>query len=230
MSESVRAAADGNGPSQEDFESCLSEFTELKTASQRLAQKIKTALGAYKAKGGDAEEIKFAHKMAKLDKGEAQAKVRRMNRAAVWAGIIEIEQDGQASFAATFGAPVVAKKGETRTSLKLSATRAKADGYNSGLAGSPIDASPFNGQPGSEEFVWWRDGWTQGHEDYLLNHPEAADVDTSRERPERDSGATHEPEVEQAMKGRKRSATTTPIGDAPQKKAGRPPKSGPAVH
>lgn len=187
MAERVRAAETpaSNGPSQADFEGTLSEYTELKTASQRLAQKMKTALAAYENKGGDVDEIKFAHKMAKLDKGEARAKVQRMNRAAVWSGIIEYEANGQANFTATFTeAP---KKQSTEAGARLARARAHADGYNSGKSGGSIDASPFNDKPGSEEFVAWRDGWNDGHDDYVLTHPDeaAAAADTSKVKPAR---------------------------------------------
>lgn len=203
MPESVRPdEPTGNGPTQGDYEDSLAEFTELKTAAARLAQKIKTCLGNYESKGGSAEEIKFGHKMGKLEKGEAAALVKRLNRAARWSGVIAWEDGGQANFTATFDQPAVATG--AAPGGRLSTARAYNDGWNSGMKGALIDSSPYGHAPGSREFVTWRDGWEEGQRDRAARGD--APVDTSRERP---NGHDDEPAAEDAPKRAARKQPTS---------------------
>lgn len=183
----------GNGPTQDLHDEVLAEFTELKTAAQRIAQKIKTCLGRYETAGGLADEIKFSHKLGKLEHGEAQSLVRRLNRAAHWSGIITWdERSGQSDFAATFDAPAEAGGGGVAPGSRLSRARAYSDGYNSGKMGSSRDANPFAHAPGSAEYVAWNDGQGDGATDraeFRATRPDLraeasaeAEVDTSRKR------------------------------------------------
>lgn len=181
----------GNGPSQELHDEVLAEFTELKTAAQRIAQKIKTCLGRYESAGGIGEEIKFSHKLGKLEKGEAQSLVLRLNRAARWSGVITWSENGQSDFAATFDQPADTGVGPAPGS-RLARARQYNDGYNSGKNGATLDANPNAHAPGSAEFVAWADGCRDGQADraeYRATQPEnaaetqaAAEVDTSRKR------------------------------------------------
>lgn len=216
MPESVRPKEESNGPSMAEFEEVLAEFTELKTASQRLNQKIKTCLGNYESKGGDPDEIKDGYQLGKLDKASAQARVKRFNKVARWTGVIAWEEGGQANFSATFDQPAVASG--PAPGSRLAVARAYGDGWNSGKNGALIDSSPFSHAPGSKEFVAWRDGWEEGQRDRAARGD--APVDTSRDRPNghdepeaeaapkraarksaRGSVPQHEPEVEQRMTG-----------------------------
>jgi ribosome modulation factor len=185
-----------NGPSQDLHDEVLAEFTELKTSAQRIAQKIKTVLGRYEAAGGISEEIKFSHKLGKLEKGEAQSLVRRLNRAARWSGVITWnEETGQSDFAATFDQPTEAAGAGPAPGSRLARARAYGDGYNSGKNGATKDANPFQHAPGSTEYVAWADGQTDGAADraeHRATRPEnaaemqaEAQVDTSRKRPGR---------------------------------------------
>jgi ribosome modulation factor len=215
MPERVRETeTTGNGPTQDLHDEVLAEFTELKTAAQRIAQKIKTCLGRYEAAGGFSEEIKFSHKLGKLETGEAQSLVRRLNRAAHWSGIITWdERSGQSDFAATFDAP--AEGGGVAPGSRLSRARAYSDGYNSGKGGATRDANPFAHAPGSAEYVAWNDGQGDGSGDlaeFRSTKPElraeaqaASEVDTSRRRPGRPrKAAVENGEDTPAPRGRRR--------------------------
>ena len=216
----------GNGPSQDLHDEVLAEFTELKTAASRIAQKIKTCLGRYEAAGGLGEEIKFSHKLGKLEKGEAHSLVLRLNRAARWSGVITWnDETGQSDFAATFDQPAAGVGPEPCS--RLARARSYNDGYNSGKSGASLDANPNAHAPGSAEFVAWADGCRDGQADraeYRATQPEhaaetqaAAQVDTSRKRRGRPPRAVENGEDAPAasMRGRRRrSADDQPAGHA----------------
>lgn len=155
-----------NGPTQADYDDALGEFTEIRTAMQRLASKASKVMNRYEAKGGDPDDIRFGHKLGKLSKSEAAAKLAGMVRIGVWSGIqIAYEADGQASFSTTFDAPAAGTAGMTVLGSRVSMARAYSDGWNTGKAGGALADNNYSAFPGSEEFGKWADGFGDGMED-----------------------------------------------------------------
>jgi ribosome modulation factor len=69
----------------------------------------------------------------------------------------DVEGSGQISFLPAFEPP------GPEADAKVAMSRVRADGYNTGKAGGVIDGCPFD--PGTEEFVVWRDHWEDGATD-----------------------------------------------------------------
>ena len=84
--------------------------------------------------------------------------------------IVDFDASGQGDFAEGLDRVSVAKP-SPKNAMRVKVARAHADGYNSGLAGGKIEGSE-RFPTGSEEFVAWRDGWSDGHAARIARHPE----------------------------------------------------------
>jgi len=151
--------------SANDEAGCYVEYEERMGNIAREKQAIAALFNRYEKLGVHTQAIKHAYIMS--HKEDAQELHRQRTATMARLGIIEWEADGQGSFLK--GVTIEAPTGETAQKLALG--RAKAAGYNDGLAGAKIASCPH--AAGSEEFVIWRDGWTEGHEDRLAKDPDA---------------------------------------------------------
>lgn len=173
------AEAEPKNVDPNEVAACYAEYTSLMSDSARLGQKMATMLGRYEKMGVDKKSIKHAYKMASQDPDEARSQHERNTEYLQMLGIVTWDKDGQAGFAETL-APVAMPS--PKLSERVRVARAHSDGFNSGLAGGSIDNCQFS--PGSEEFVSWRDGWSDGHSDRLARNPDAdkAKVATPRKK------------------------------------------------
>jgi ribosome modulation factor len=162
----------------DDVAACFAEYTSLRGDVARVQQKIAATLGRYEKQGVDPKAIKHAYTQAQKDPAEAAAQHRRNTEYLAMLEIVSFDTSGQGSFAA--GLEVKVAKPGPAASAKLRNARIYNDSYNSGLAGGKIDACPH--PPGSEDYVCWRDGWTDGHADRLARHPEKTDVTQAEPR------------------------------------------------
>lgn len=185
--------AGSNGPSSDQLATFLGEYTELKTKAQRVAQQIGTCIKNFESIGGDGADLKDLHKLMKLDTREAQARIERRYRYAAQVGLVEVEWDaeGQSTFAKIF-ADVKPAVGDA--AQQLAGARAYTDGYNSGNHGAAVGDSPHNGKPGSIEYVQWREGWTDGHVEWVAKDPSRAERETVAATEDTSMPATPTPE------------------------------------
>lgn len=180
--------AGSNGPSSDQLATFLGEYTTLKTEAQRVAQRIGTCIKGFESIGGDGADLKDLHKLMKLDTREAQARIERRYRYAAQVGLVEVEWDaeGQSTFAKIF-ADVKPAVGDA--AQQLAGARAYTDGYNSGNHGAAVGDSPHNGKPGSIEYVQWREGWTDGHVEWVAKDPSRAERDVAAQKMDADPAA-----------------------------------------
>lgn len=148
-----------------DEADCFIEYDRMMGEMARIKQAIGTMFLRFEKLGVHPDAIKHAYRMSTKD--DAQEIHRQRTATLARLKIIEWETDGQGSFIK--GITLEAPKPET--AAKLAFGRAKAAGYNDGLAGALIGSCTH--PPGSEEFVAWRDGWTDGHSDRLERNPDA---------------------------------------------------------
>ncbi len=187
MARKARAEAAQSNVNPDDIADCFTEYTEGRARIAREQQKLATMLGNYEKKGVDRKAIKNAYAAAGKDKAEAAAQHRRNSDYLQILQIIEVEPNGQANFDAGLVQATIIPKPSPEASERLFLARAFNDGYNSGLAGGKIDGCSF--QVGSEAFVRWRDGWTDGHADRLARNPDADKVTQAAPRKKGKRGA-----------------------------------------
>jgi ribosome modulation factor len=151
--------------SPNDEAGCYVEYEERMGNIAREKQAIAALFNRYEKLGVHTQAIKHAYIM--VHKKDAQELHRQRTATMARLGIIEWDADGQGSFLK--GVTIEAPSGDA--AVKLALGRAKAAGYNDGLAGAKVGSCPH--PAGSEEFVVWRDGWEQGHADRLEKDPDA---------------------------------------------------------
>lgn len=141
----------------DDVANCYSDYSEDMRQIARISNRIKVRFADFKKIGGDPKNIQAAYKLENMD--DPVAYLHGITKTAAILRIIptETEGSGQVSFLPAFEAP--SPEGDARVAM----ARARADGYNTGKAGGVIDNCPFN--PGTEEFVAWRDQWEDGAAD-----------------------------------------------------------------
>jgi ribosome modulation factor len=168
--------AASNGPSAERIAEVLAIYTENMTASRRIAQANNTLLTAFEKEGGDKAELKALHASLKLSHNEAVAKLERRIRYHAMQDIrVSWEPSGQANVLDALGPEQRAPDKNTKGQRDLSAARAHADGYNSGLNGGVPSDNPFAHAPGSEEYVRWHDGRDEGQQDRVRKNGPLSD-------------------------------------------------------
>jgi ribosome modulation factor len=159
-----------------EIAACFTEYASMRADAARVSQRIAALFGRYEKLGVDQRAIKHSYAAAQKDPTEAAAQHRRNSEYLALLEIIDFGSEGQGTFIAGLA---VAKPG-AKASEGIRAARAHADGYNSGLAGGKIEACKF--ATGSEEFVSWRDGWSDGHADRVARNPDADKVTQSEPR------------------------------------------------
>lgn len=170
------AAADESGSNfnPDDEAECFSAYSEKKSEIARIQQSIAMLFSRYDKLGVDTAAIKHAYTMSQKD--DAQAIHRSRTETMVRLRIIEFDGEGQGTFlkglAVVMPSPAAAKN--------LAVGRAKAQGYNDGYAGGPIDNCPYSA--GTEENVHWREQWNRGYADRIEADPSKADVTQAQPR------------------------------------------------
>lgn len=162
----------------DDVAACYTEYASMRADVARLGQKIAAMFGRYAKSGVDEKAIKAAYAASSKDPSEARAQHRRNTEYMAMLDIIKFDEAGQGGF--IDGLVVTVAKPSDAASERVRLARIYSDGYNSGLAGGKIDASSH--APGSEAFVRWRDGWTDGHADRLARNPDADKVTQAQPR------------------------------------------------
>ena len=166
----ARRRSEGNGPATNvdpnDEADCFDQYSAHMATIAREKQAIAAMFKRYEKLGVGADEIKHAYRMEFKD--DAAAVHRRRTATMLRLGIIAYEADGQGNFMG--GLNVQGPTGASKQRLELG--RARADGYNTAYAGGSLEACKF--AVGSEEYVTWRDGWTDGNNDRLRDKPDAA--------------------------------------------------------
>lgn len=175
----AEAAPAGSNTDPDKVAACYAEYASLMTDQARVAQRMAAMFARYEKDGGvDKKAVKHAYSLASKDPAEATRQHARNSEYVAILGIITVEANGQSGVSEAF-APRVAKP-STAAQAQLNAARAHADGYNTGLAGGEIGNCQHS--PGSEEFVSWRDGWSDGNADRLARNPEKAGETTPAPR------------------------------------------------
>ena len=178
-----------NGPSAVVITETLTELTRIETEQARLGQQKSTLFKRFEKQGGDPDDLKYVHRLWKLDEAEARAKIERRYRYCAFVGIVQPESHAALGAILEEAKPVV---GEAQQ--QLVGARAYSDGFNSGRAGGAISDCPHQGRPGSIEFVQWRNGWEDGHEEWLK-------ADPARREREQQASALQEDEEQSGAQG-----------------------------
>jgi len=160
-----------NGPNAERRAEVLAEYISLTTEGSRINQKKTSLMKSFEGEGGNTKIIKQMATLMKLDAGEAEAYVAKFLEYSQGFSIpIRWEFDGQASMADALGpeqeAPVRSDAEE-----ELAGSVAHAEGYMAGKAGALKDDNPFQHIPGSNEYVQWEDGRSNGQADRERSRP-----------------------------------------------------------
>lgn len=119
--------------------------------------------GIYKrweAQGINKDRIKEAIDDLALSPAEVEAKQRDRIRYAIATGKLKVADDewtGKVQQAHMDFLPAAGEESE-----RLRAEAARQQGLKAGRRGFALDANPYRGQPGSPEFVGWRDGHGEG--------------------------------------------------------------------
>jgi ribosome modulation factor len=180
----------------DEVAACFTEYSSMLADIARLQQKVAAMFGRYEKLGVDSKAIKNAYSVAQKDPNEARREQERNAEYLAMLEIVEYGDDGQGGF--KFGLSVTVPKAGPAAIAGIQGARAYNDGYNSGKAGGKIDACKF--AVGTEEFVRWRDGWTDGHEDRLAKNPDADKVTKAAPRKRgRRNGAEAPPPVSEEM-------------------------------
>jgi ribosome modulation factor len=186
MARKAKAEAAAMNVNPDDIAACFSDYSALRSDIARLQQKIAATLARYEKLGVDPRAIKHAYAQASKDPAEVAAEHRRNGDYLRLLDLITVEANGQTSFADGIAAGAPAKL-SAEAAEKVFLARVYNDGYNSGLAGGKIDACVHG--PGSEAFVRWRDGWSDGHSDRLLKNLDADKVTAPAPRRRRSASA-----------------------------------------
>ena len=140
-------------------------YSQIMAEMARVRQRAATMLHNYEQRGVDPKALKHAYRMS----GKDDAALLHFTQTSYLAmlGIIETEDSGQTNFGKALEVP----KPSGTAAANLARMRAHSDGYNTGRAGGLVESCRFS--PGSEEYVAWRDGWQDGHDDRLAANPDA---------------------------------------------------------
>lgn len=146
--------------SADDIAECYVDYTEQMGQIARVRQKIGAMLQRYEAMGVNTKAVRACYRLANMD--DAPEYVKELLKAAAILKIIpaEVESDGQMTFLPGLKVSPPSDAGME----KVNRSKVFWDGYETGLNGHMIETCTFNA--GSEDFVTWRDGWTDGHRDY----------------------------------------------------------------
>lgn len=168
----------------------------------RLTARCGANLARYEAQGVDPGLVKATAALARYTQAEVAERKKREALFAVAVGVVRAEDldwsgdQGAFAFATATG----------DAADRLAGQRALDQGYKAGKKGYSLDSNPYNDRPGSPEFVGWRDGWQDGHEDRLLRNPDAdrtthASARRSRKEPTPadDDGPIDDPRQEAAF-------------------------------
>ena len=154
----LASAPETNGPSDDDIKGWLAEATEIETAMARVRQKMSTLKKDVEGGAGDWKALKAALASTKLSKAEAIANLEAAVRYHKAISVrVSFDPDGQGTFADLVEETVNGFSGAVDE--KLSAARAKSDGFNSSRLGGTREDNPFN--PGSLEYAAWQEGLDQ---------------------------------------------------------------------
>jgi hypothetical protein len=166
-------------------QACLAEYSDIDTQMKRLAQKQAAMFSRYEGQGVNRKSIKNTIKMSRQDRAAAAAQAKTDLRYYMIAGILKPADDewvqsvSQSSiFEDTEDPHEIGKP-----SPDLARARAHADGYNSGRHGGEAINNPFHA--GSQEFVAWEKGRTDGAADRKLRGTTSAKVKDADATPTR---------------------------------------------
>ena len=164
--ESVQPNTGYNGPSSATVAQALAGWIALESEQARIGQQKSTLVKNFEKAGGDGDDLRYLARMHKLDPAEARAKIERRYRYCAFVGIVQ--PDHQRTLADILDESTQVR-GEAAD--QLVGARAYSDGHNTARQGGAISDSPYQSRPGSIEFVQWRNGWDDGHEDWLNADP-----------------------------------------------------------
>jgi hypothetical protein len=145
----------------------LAELRPLRRAAQAASGKYSKGLAKWAKAGVDRKAVQAAMAARDLDHEEVKETQRQTIRlmALINMPLTEADLFG--------GAPIPTKIVE-----QVSLDDVFDVGYLAGKGGRGLDDNPYNGEPGSERFIRWRDGWQQGQLEnaYPAGDPKKADA------------------------------------------------------
>lgn len=148
-----------NTPDAVLVKSYMSEYTELKSSSERLSAEIASLFKQFEAQGGSRAQLKAMWSLSRLDEGEARAYISQMVNYARIFGLADGADDeaGEGLFRNDDLPPT---PGALAVDARLLSARAYSDGYNSGRqSGRPGDNPHL---AGTEGYVQWQRGVVDG--------------------------------------------------------------------
>lgn len=163
----------GNRPQPHETADRLARLTRLKTESRRIAGEISVLSQECKKAGGPAywKALTKTHDLKKLDAALARAEIEALIEVAAQNDIRITWMGNQAAFT-DFMEQATPPAKNLEGTRDLAAARAEGDGFNSGKAGGLLKDCPHD--PGTEEFVMWRDGWEEGQKLWAKKNPTIA--------------------------------------------------------
>lgn len=188
--EASAPASGYNGPSASVVAQALADLTQLETEQQRIGARKANIIKGFEKAGGDGDDLKYTLKLWKLDAGEARARIQRRYRYCAFVGIVVPETQRALDEVLDETKPV---SGDAER--QLVGARAYNDGFNSARNGGAIGDCPHTSRPGSIQYVQWRDGWQDGHEEWLRADPSRRE----RENQSAAAGAAEAPEADEAQ-------------------------------
>jgi hypothetical protein len=160
-----------NGPERDAALETAADYEELRFDIMKATSECGALLRAWEKKGGNPDDIRDLYNLRKMSPEEQQAELRRQNRVFGWAGIVTVDDKGQADFLVGLDTKTVASGiGNAPLGSRLSLVRARTAGYNDGRAkgsgtlqdGLKVWADLLGWEADSEEALSYAEGYGEG--------------------------------------------------------------------
>lgn len=170
----------------------VAQYVVDRSTIARAAARCAANLARYEAQGVEPEWVKETAKEMKFTAQEAAARNGMRTKYLLGAGIISLA-DAEWTAKVKQSDMELAPKGDAAEKVRYAG--AKAHGYRAGRKGHSLDSNPYSHQPGSPEFIGWRDGLQEGLDDRKDLKPGSENVvqaSTQRKRREPAAEATED--------------------------------------
>lgn len=163
----------------------LETMLDFDSQMASVAGRKGAAIARYCEQGIDRELLAALNKIGRKDQAEARMYIEGLTRYAVAAEVVPPLADPEWTMTVKqTGFEFEVAGGEAIENLREQ--RAQNHGFKAGKRGWSLNTNPYTGNPGSIEFVAWRDGHEGGYALWRAKHPdkEVANDQTERVEPE----------------------------------------------
>lgn len=164
----------------------LESMLDFDSQMASIAGRKGAAIARYCEQGIDRELLSALNKIGRKDQDEARAYIEGLTRYAVAAEVVPPLADDKWTLGVKQAAMEFSVAGGSALE-SLREQRAYQFGFNAGRKGYSLTSNPYTHQPGSIEFVAWRDGHGAGYVIWQAKHPDKEVASDAQERVEPDT-------------------------------------------